>query len=156
MSQIPTYKSSIQRSQHSKSKLNGTRIDEETKEKIILKIVFLEKKVKFEKLFETVPKDTKFLLGVYILYNLQFLHVKTQENSDVSEHINETEFDMKLPEQVENFLELSSNTTHCLENYVEKQSEVSCESAHLLTKHADPHEINIEIAKHFLNYGCGC
>ena len=76
-----------------------------------------------------MPKGTTFLLGVYILYNLQFFLLdnliarRTEKNSDISENNSEIESGMELSNEVEKFLEISSSTTQCLENYVGEKFE---------------------------------
>ena len=106
------------------NKINENRIilDERTIEEICQKIKYIERKLQFEKTFETTPKGTLFFCGVYILYNLHFYFLdnlgalKRSKDTDYSE--NNIACGWGLPDEVENFLEISSGTTHCLENYV--------------------------------------
>ena len=114
-------------------KCNNTKnwSDTRTVDKINQKIKFLEGKLQFEKLLETVSKGTQFFLGAYILYNLQFFLLDNlKRNPHISENGNKMEKDMELSDEVEHFLEISSNTSYCVENYVEGQFD--------LEKHTEP------------------
>ena len=112
------------RKQNKIKKINENRIilDERTIEEMCNKVKYIEQKVQFEKTFETTPKGTLFFCGVYILYNLQFYlldnlsAIYRRKDNDNSE--NKIESDWGLPKEVHNFLEISSDTTQCLENYV--------------------------------------
>ena len=84
--------------------------------------------MQFKKLFGTISGGAKLFLGAYILYNLQsFLldslySMKASRYSDASEYDKNTrENGMDLSNEIKQFLEISNNTTHCLENYVGDQ-----------------------------------
>ena len=79
--------------------------------------------MQFKKLFGTISGGAKLFLGAYILYNLQsFLldslySMKASRYSDASEYDKNTrENGMDLSNEIKQFLEMSNNTTHCLEN----------------------------------------
>ena len=52
------------------------------------------------------------MLVSYVLFNLEHIFIKQQENIE-TESFEQND----LPESIEQFLNLSINSTHCLENY---------------------------------------
>ena len=126
LSNIHEHESKLKRKMN--PKCNEIRLTGEIIGEIVLKIKFLDWRIQFKKLFETISKGTKFFLGVYILYNLQFslldnlITMKAPRNSDLPENDKQMkENGMKLSNEIEKFLEISNSTTHCLENYVGDQ-----------------------------------
>ena len=114
------------RKESQQAKCNKSKIDEEIIGKIVQKIQFLEWNVLYGKLLDAASNGTKFFICAYILYNLQFFLpdylniMKNLQHSDKLENDNATKNSMELSTDVEMFLETSTNTTHCLENYVGK------------------------------------
>ena len=72
----------------------------------------------FKQVYESSPKETKFFLGVYVLYNWPYFV------DDVSRERNhESDKFPDLEDEIEKFLNISINASHCLENFVDKKRE---------------------------------
>ena len=122
LSKIHKHKCTVQKSQQPKCDSKRMQMDKRTVEKINLKIKYLEGKVQFEKEMETLTKGTQFFLGAYILFNLPLFLLDNVNRSpnynNISENDIRIEKDVELSNEIREFLEISNNTTYCLENYV--------------------------------------
>ena len=89
-------------------KANKNELDEVIIKEINQRIEFIEQQIQFRKVYESTPMGTSFLLGVYILYNLQhFLldnTMKMEKISDIArEHNLESDSISDLSDEVEHF-----------------------------------------------------
>ena len=95
------------------------------------RITFIEKIILSNRKLENLSNGSKVLLLSYVLFNINHLYVKGHESDERvqmkqkeqnmhNEKDNDEDF-LIIPEQIEDFLTVSHNSTHIIENFVEPE-----------------------------------
>ena len=121
------------------------------------KVSFIEKQLYYNLVRENCPYSIKFFLISYFLFNLQHLYIRTETNKEFlnkqaavmeshkcifngkCEHCENCGF----PESIKTFFKISSDTTQCLENFVETHNNKNLENQKMLHTRIAQHENNV-------------
>ena len=102
--------------QHEESKQN---LNQDLVKKICQRIACIIYEANLKKKFENSSKETRFFYGIYLMLNLPYLLTESIDLNHEFNDINKRDINVDPPQSIKKFLQISQNTTYCLENVVQ-------------------------------------